>query len=221
MRRVLLQMLALAAMACGGRDSATSAVSTAQSNVVTNGSFESLCDGQTLPFSLGAGNWNVFLAGERCPDGYAIPGWFSDPNGVEIQARTFGPGADGAQYAELDPYHPSAIWQDVATTVGSIYDLKVAFRTRPDNTFDDSAVNVKWNGVTAIALSSAVPGSEAWVHLDANVVATGTTSRITLEDASADNEYGGLVDDVQLVYVGCMLDGAPVLDTKACDARRR
>jgi hypothetical protein len=40
-------------------------------------------------------------------------------------------------------------------------------------------------------------------------------------DASADNECGGLVDDVQLTFVGCMLDGVATIDTKVCDERRK
>jgi hypothetical protein len=47
--------------------------------------------------------------------------------------------------------------------------LLIAYRTRPDNTLDDSAMNAQWNGTTVIAPNKAVAGSESWVRQDAVV----------------------------------------------------
>lgn len=220
-RTFFAALVALGAFACGGRHDDSSTSTAIKNAVVTNGSFETLCSGQVLDREVAAGHWNAFYDNASCPGGTAIPGWFAGPNGVEVQVQTFGPGADGVQYIELDPFHPSSIWQDVVTYPDALYKLSVAYRMRPDNTLDDGEINVKWNDALVIAFSKATPGSESWVRGDAVVLASGPTSRITLEDASLDNEYGGLIDDVQLTYVGCMLDGAQVFDTAACDARRK
>src|SRR5438093_896075 len=85
-----------------------------------------------LLLGLVNGSWAVFAH---------LPGWTTSSGpGIEVQNNVAGGAFEGAQFVELDSHAASSMFQDVRTTPGSDYELRVAYSPRPGTGPDDNKI---------------------------------------------------------------------------------
>lgn len=167
-------------------------------NLITNGSFE-LPD---IPF----GSFAIYPSG-------AVPGWSHEPRpgttsaGIEVQDHRSGdpdPSA-GDQFAVLDSDGPSKIYQDIATSPGSAYELSFLYSAAPNTSAAQNHFNVSAgdSSVEIGPLSSA--STTVWVPYTIDFVATDATTRIAFLDLgpeeSPGNGLGAYLDLVSVVEI--------------------
>ncbi len=178
---------------------ALSVVGSADADIVFNGSFE-----QTVVNN--GGTWDIFPS---------IPGWqLSRGPGIELQRGVSGwLAAEGAQYIELDsdidgpggPLHgedaSSAVYQDLATVAGQIYELTFAFSPRPG--VADNALEIKWGGapVDVLTADGSGRGNTAWQYHTYQLTAPSDSTRLEFGDLSVSDSLGTFVDDVSVTVV--------------------
>jgi hypothetical protein len=157
------------------------ALSADGAELLKNGSFEAN--------PLNNGQWKLFGA---------IEGWNTDTK-IEIQNNVTNKASDGAQVIEMDSDHkPDAIYQDVQTQAGRVYDLSFDAATRKDTKHTD-AIEVYWNGVK---IATVDPQSTTWQSHSFSVVGTGGLDRLEFRELASENDsYGGLLDNVSLKSV--------------------
>lgn len=173
-----------------------------ETNLLANGGFE------TPP--LGAGTWGTFLNGtpglEWLMD---YVGLISDSDashkGIEIQNNVAGAPFEGSQLAELDGYHPSAIWQKVTTIPGKEYVLTYKYSARPNTDAAENTMEVGANGSVLASIPPTMSGPATnWVPMSHSFIATTTYTNFLFKDLGPDDsgDAGGLgmyVDDIRLV----------------------
>ena len=133
-----------------------------------------------------------------------INGWTA-VNGGQIEL--WGSGACGihthtysGNYIELDVYNDATldgVYQDVATTKGSIYLLTFYMHARHDSVrlTDNEALTVEWNGESLGRFVSSRPN--AWTKYQLTVIGTGGLDRLAFLEVSSSGQ-GPLLDDVSL-----------------------
>ena len=135
-----------------------------------------------------------------------INGWTAVHGGM---IELWGSGAYGIQshtntgtytYIELDVQNDATldgVYQDVATTKGSIYLLTFYMRARHEahRLTDSEALNVEWNGESLGRFVSTEPN--AWTEHQLTVIGTGGLDRLAFVEVSSSGE-GPLLDDVSL-----------------------
>ena len=97
--------------------------SPAQTNLITNGSFE-------VPIVTSGSYWNISPGTE--PPGFA---WQVTAGNVDVQTAGISwisKAFDGVQYLDLDGYRPGAVAQSFATTPGTEYVFSFAFANNPE-----------------------------------------------------------------------------------------
>ena len=154
-------------------------------NLVQNGSFEDP--------SIGPGI-NGFVS--------TVPGWSSDI--FDIWSGLNGmPAYDGAQNLELDTSDaepaqgiPPGISQSIPTTPGTTYLLTFAVANHPQSNV--SRVEAHWNG---IPVQAAQQIDTTWSIFEAQVVATGSVSRLEFKSTGPADSLGDFLDDVRLVEI--------------------
>lgn len=165
------------------------------STEVVNGSFEQpdIRD-HSVPAHHRATTWATFHAAN-------VPAWGVAPETSTIEIQRIWPAAHGVQYAELDSFNNSSLYQDIPTRPGDVYRLSYAWSPRPsvpaaDNTFEVSAAN------DSEAVGGVAGGSTtSWRYGNLDFVATGTTTRIAFTDTGPSDGYGALLDAVSIQRV--------------------
>ena len=190
--RVTKVLLILGVLPCGG--------AFASSNLIVNGDFE-------LPV-VSPKHFDHFLE---------IPGWTASSNRIEIQVsngffggrqvvgQALGP---GVQFVELDSFANGAMYQDVPTMLGEVYQL--TFFYSPRNGFDGrsfpastNVIDVYWEGDLLSSLTSNGPNVPVnqWSPYAFEVTANSASglSRLEFAAGGTSDRRGGLIDKVSLV----------------------
>lgn len=130
----------------------------------------------------------------------SIPGWSlcSGPK-IEIQNHCCGSPFDGQQHVELDSTAPSAICQSIPTVPGQKYRLEFAYSPRPG--YADNRINVLWDGQTLTQLSGDGTNltNTDWRVFHFFVLASGASTVLEFQDASAADGVGGFIDGVSVL----------------------
>ncbi|QSI76068.1 MULTISPECIES: DUF642 domain-containing protein [Niveibacterium] len=174
--------LALAGLAaCASIGSASAAT-----NLITNGSFESV--------SQQAGTWTIYNK---------LSGWQVDTNGVEVRNNVYGKAYDGANFVELDTKKNSSISQSFATVVGQQYSVSFYYSPRMQVPLNSNDIIVSLNGVTKLTAtgSGQHQTGNVWKEYGFDFVATGTSSTLTFAAGGVSNSYGGSLDKVSVSAV--------------------
>lgn len=163
-------------------------------NLIENGGFE-------LPT---VSSWKVFYTG--------APGlaWLTGERGIEIQRGVAGSPYSGRQHAELDPHHPTMIWQEIATIPGETYKFSTYYSPRPGRDAEDNRFEFLLNGAalgSSIARSGVGNPNTVWTLEEREFVATGTTTSVGFREIGTDTSYGAYIDDVSL---SCIRKEPPV-----------
>lgn len=159
-------------------------------NLLANGGFENPV--------LGAGFWSIF------PSGTPLLEWLTGSEGIEIQNNVAGSPHSGSQLAELDPNHPTNIWQSVATTPGNTYRLETYYSPRPGRDAEDNRFEIQKDGVAlgaSIARSGLANSNTDWSYESRTFVADTSTTDVGFAEIGTDTSYGAYLDDAGLYCV--------------------
>lgn len=159
-------------------------------NLLQNGSFESP--------DVATGIGQVFTTPGD------VPGWTDEsggiePCGIEIQDNCCGSPVHGDQFVEVDSNCPAVVSQTVATQPGASYVLSVHYSPRPGLQFQNSSVDVIWNGSPIFTMEGIAVGDTNWTPHTFVVTATGTSSTIEFAESGFSNPtdtVGGYIDNV-------------------------
>ena len=182
----------------------------APANLLTNGSFETLPAGSTLP---GSGYEPVLAGGSTTIPGWTVvtPSTYTGGNvgSVDVVAGTYTtvPGStwtaqDGQYLIDMagTSEAPGGIYQDVPTTVGATYTLSYYTAVNGDQSPGTShTLTVSVTGQSPVNVTAVGVGEPLeWVLNTATVVATSSTTRIEFDDTTvpSDANQGPALDDV-------------------------
>ncbi|MBC2020722.1 DUF5011 domain-containing protein [Listeria booriae] len=148
-----------------------------------NGSFEQ----PVIPY----GEWATF-------DQSQVPGWQTTASDglIEIQNHNENRNAaDGEQYAELNAYEASALYQDIATTPGAKVRWQVSHRGR--HTTDTATVKFGSPGDLKL-IDTMTTSVDAWKTYSGTytIPAGQTTTRFEFEAVGGDPRNGNLLDNI-------------------------
>ncbi|MBC2002577.1 DUF5011 domain-containing protein [Listeria booriae] len=148
-----------------------------------NGSFEQ----PVIPY----GEWATF-------DQSQVPGWQTTASDglIEIQNHNENrDAADGEQYAELNAYEASALYQDIATTPGAKVRWQVSHRGR--HTTDTATVKFGFPGDLKL-IDTMTTSVDAWKTYSGTytIPAGQTTTRFEFEAVGGDPRNGNLLDNI-------------------------
>ncbi len=202
--------------------SAVSTAAGAATNLVTNGSFETLPAGSSLP----ASNFQTVPAGST-----AIPGWTvvtpstyegANTGSVDIVADSYSTVPGSAWNAEDGHYSidmagtsdaPGGIYQDVVTTIGATYTLSYYVAVNGDESPGTThTVTVNVTGQSPVNVTAVGVGEPlGWVLHTSTVVATSSTTRIEFDDTTvpSDVNQGPALDNVSLTPVADSITASP------------
>ena len=157
----------------------------AHANLLVNGGFEST--------SVGYGGYAIFST---------VSGWVGAPD-IEIQNHVAGSPFEGNQYVELDTTRNSAMYQDFATTAGTVYTIHFEYSPRPGIVASSNGIEFLWNGVvlSTLALDGVGNADTVWTSHDFTTVATGATSRVEFRAIGTSDSLGGYLDNVSVAVV--------------------
>ncbi|MBC2023993.1 immunoglobulin-like domain-containing protein [Listeria booriae] len=148
-----------------------------------NGSFEQ----PVIPY----GEWATFNQSQ-------VPGWQTTASDglIEIQNHNENrDAADGEQYAELNAYEASALYQDIATTPGAKVRWQVSHRGR--HTTDTATVKFGSPGDLKL-IDTMTTSVDAWKTYSGTytIPAGQTTTRFEFEAVGGDPRNGNLLDNI-------------------------
>ncbi|MBC1335244.1 DUF5011 domain-containing protein [Listeria booriae] len=148
-----------------------------------NGSFEQ----PAVPY----GTWQTFNQSQ-------VPGWQTTASDglIEIQNHFEDrDAADGEQYAELNAYEASALYQDIVTTPGATVRWQVAHRGR--HTTDTATVKFGAPGDLKL-IDTMTTSVDAWKTYSGTytIPAGQTTTRFQFEAVGGDPQNGNLLDNI-------------------------
>jgi len=126
--------------------------------------------------------------------------------GLEIQNHVAGDPASGAQYAELDSYHPTKIWQNIPTIVGQKYTLGFKYSPRPGRDLADNSLQVKIDGSVLgadVAADGSANGNTVWQSISRTFNASNSVTKVEFYDNSTDTGYGSYIDEASLYCIEC------------------
>ncbi|WP_013322469.1 DUF642 domain-containing protein [Gloeothece verrucosa] len=137
----------------------------------------------------------------------SVPGWtrssISSGSGIELQNNVAGSPFEGNQFLELDSNGTTNIYQDITTSIGSIYNLSFAYSARP--TVLNNSVDVYWGGnlVTKLNANGTLLSKTNWNVYNFSLQAKGTTTRLEFrsQGLQPSDGLGGYIDDVSVVPV--------------------
>ena len=202
--------------------SVVSTAAGAATNLVTNGSFETLPAGSSLPGSF----YQTVPAGST-----AIPGWTvvtpstyegANAGSVDLVSDTYSTVPDSQWNAEDGHYSidlagtsqaPGGIYQDVPTTVGASYTLAYYTAVNGDEAPGTShTLTVNVTGQSPISVTAAGVGEPlAWALHTTTVIATSSTTRVEFDDTTvpSDVNQGPALDNVSLTPVADSITASP------------
>ena len=159
-------------------------------NLIANPDFEELC-ATTIVQNFGPVNGGtVNMRNGVC-------GWTMNGTGMETwENTTTTPASKGTVFVEIDGYSTTVdcLSQNVATTPGIAYTLKVDYRAR---TTTLEGLIVKWNGAEKYS-TTAAPTS-AWQTITVSgLTATGNDRIEFCEPTASNNSFGSWIDNVRL-----------------------
>lgn len=145
----------------------------ARANLVVNGGFETPV--------VTAFYFNVYTAGQ------SFTGWTVGQGSVALYTDQYNPSLSDVPYEGNQALQLSStqggngsIYQDLATTAGTTYELTFAFASNPFAS-EDVTMDVSWGGGTVASLT-ATPSHDlansGWVLESFTVTATGATTRL-------------------------------------------
>jgi Protein of unknown function (DUF642)/PEP-CTERM motif len=188
MKRILFSLAALGLLSVGTVKRAHA------SNIVVNGGFEA-------PVVSGF-YYTIYSAGQ------SFTGWTIGRGSVALGTNQFNPGQSdlpyqGNQYLQLASTQGGngSIYQDLATTPGTTYELSFAFASNPFAS-ENVTMNVAWGG-TPVANLSATPSHEllnsGWVVESFSIVATQKTTRLEFTNTTPIADIAGPQIDAVIV----------------------
>jgi hypothetical protein len=177
----------------------------AQTNLITNGSFEA----PVVPY----GNYILVSTGQDLIPGWSVVGAAGNVapiSGVFSQYGFIFPAQDGAQWLDLTGASNTAtgVEQTVSTTAGVTYELSFWVGNVAGSIFGStSTVNVFVDGTPIlVAKNAGVTTTQEWQQFKASFTATGSTATIRLinGDPSSDNHNG--LDNVAVMEAWVFAD---------------
>jgi hypothetical protein len=158
----------------------------ADTNLVTNGSFEEQLQA--------AGSWNVYTA---------LDGWSTvSGSGIELRNALVGTAYAGSNFIELDSNDNSAMAQTLTTVAGAQYALSFAYSARPGVAADSNPIEVLWNGASVTTVSADGSGFSDNVWSLYSVALTGTGSdTLSFRAIGTSDGLGGALDSVAVIAV--------------------
>lgn len=159
---------------------------TARANLLINGSFEDV--------AIAPGSYSLFSG---------IPGWSIDTGPyIEIQNHVAGSPHDGNQYLELDSTANTSVYQDVATSTGTAYNLSFWYSPRPGISTSSNGVQLIIDGMSNTLLTGDGVGAAdtVWTRYSFTVIGNGST-RIEFAGVGTSDSLGGYIDAVSLTTV--------------------
>ena len=128
-----------------------------------------------------------------------LTGWQADTLGVELRRDVAGTAQAGQKFVELDTTGNSAIWQDLATTVGEHYRLSGWYSPRAGVAADSNDIQVLWNGslLTTLGGSGIGQSNNVWRQFNLSVTGTGV-DRLRFAAAGKSDSLGGSLDNIAL-----------------------
>ncbi|MBC2319651.1 immunoglobulin-like domain-containing protein [Listeria booriae] len=137
------------------------------------------------------GTWDTFNQSE-------VPGWQTTASDGLIEIQNHNEereAADGEQYAELNAYEPSALYQDIPTTPGAKVRWQVAHRGR--HTTDTATVKFGAPGDLKL-IDTMTTSVDAWKTYSGTytIPAGQTTTRFQFEAVGGDPTNGNLLDNI-------------------------
>ena len=181
------RLLTLTALVATGLFARTAAAQ----NLLSNGSFEN-------PALSSATQFTTILAGGT------IGAWTVGAGGVDL-IRNYWTPYTGSQSIDLNGNSPGSISQTIATTAGQKYTLTFALAGNPDNA-SNKVLNVLFGSqnlgnATFVYNASQNATNMGWTLVTfANLVATGSSTTVTLSGVSA-GAWGAAIDDVVLTQI--------------------
>lgn len=183
--------------------------------MLVNGSFES--------FQIAPNTWKQVghrnIAGWSSLNGQPIELWGNGFNGVNA--------VDGAVFVELDARDAKAdaIYQDIQTENGSVYELSFYLRSR-SNQFDSTSESVRviWDGASVVKTTHHAEAAKTWTKIVVSVTGSGGMDRLTLREMTTDGGNDGrgvLLDNIELSLAcpsGQTLDGSGFCVASWCTA---
>jgi hypothetical protein len=187
-------------------------ISTADANLLSNGSFETP--------SVPVNNFTSFIVGSAGIAGWTVTGpagkhvsivsgTFSQ-NGVAFEAE------DGAQWLDLtgfDDNSPEGVSQTIATTPGDQYQLSYFIgNTTGGGIFGStSTVHVLLNGVETYSDENSTADSTSlnWEQFTHSFVATGTSTILEFDNADPASDNSNGLDNVVLLDLGPAVGPGP------------
>lgn len=187
----------------------------APTDLVTNGSFESLPAGSPLPAS---GYQTIGAGGSTTIPGWTVvtPSTYGGANvgSVDLVSDTYStvPGsfwnaAEGHYSIDLAGTSdaPGGIYQDVPTTIGATYTLSYSTAINGDEAHGTpNTLTVDVTGQSPVPITATGTGEPlTWASHTTTVVATSTTTRIEFDDTTvpSDGNQGPALDDVSFTPV--------------------
>ena len=169
----------------------------AQTNLVTNGSFEETvtagAPGQT------PGSWNVYQS---------IVGWTGAPN-IEVRDSVAGTAQDGGNFVELDTHGTrystitnSSMYQDILGT--GLVNLSFYYSARPGVAAGSNNLTVSFGSFADTVLQGVAGGTKHnWIHYTLNnfMLDSDGSTRLTFSAAGTQDTYGGSLDNVSVTAV--------------------
>ncbi len=172
----------------------------AQTNLVTNGGFEAPVISTSFA-QVSVPNWTGTVVGT----GTSInPEIIRNIAGAWPGVTGFG----GDQWIELDVLGNAAISQDIPTTAGQAYRITFKYANRPG--VSTSSIVARWNNLQ-VGSTFTTTSTTFQTATIGNLIATGPTSRITLEAAGPVDAQGDWIDDVAVIAEAAVV--TPTLST--------
>jgi subtilisin-like proprotein convertase family protein len=173
--------------------------SAASANLVANGSFETPVVPQGGPYPGLMQNMTTGLTGWIVASGNV------DLLGLKSPGNPYWQPAAGNQSIDLAGNTPGAIYQDIPTVAGQVYNLRFAHACNPDGKTNHTA-SVFWAGVNvtnaAFLFANTTVANMGWQYVTLPVTGTGGLNRLEFEDLNGETDSAGpTLDDVSLTSV--------------------
>jgi hypothetical protein len=182
------KIIALAALA------ALSATASAATNLLTDGSFESITQAPDT--------WSTYTS---------VPGWTvteangsASPHGLEVRDAVAGTAEDGHNFIELDGYENDKISQSFTTVMGQHYEISFWFADRadvPTSSEGFSASVVSGLSSSGTGFGAVGDNGAAWHQITMDFVADSTTSIFSITGMGTSDSYGTSFDNFQALAV--------------------